>query len=199
MPIRPIRPICRNRNRNRNRDRNRNRNRFLFRLASGPHGPLQLPAGLCQHRNNTVALPGFSGPNPIPRPFDTDTDTDPDPDFPFLPLRETLPTRIRMGRVSRRERRERRERWGIGRGGMQLHRSSYQPLPCPVEKVYLKIPQKCWVQTIEPTHLHRQVENATAPSAGNSPDGDGKFWMGKRIPFRDDLHLLLQKRFGSRR
>ncbi|MDD8046323.1 MAG: hypothetical protein PHF14_07665 [Verrucomicrobiota bacterium] len=35
---------------------------------------------LCQHRNNTVALPGFSCPNPITRPFDTDTETDSDPD-----------------------------------------------------------------------------------------------------------------------
>ena len=26
---------------------------------------------------------------------------------------------------------------------------------------------------MEPTHPHRQVENATAPSAGGSPDGDG--------------------------
>ncbi|MDD8047602.1 MAG: hypothetical protein PHF14_14155 [Verrucomicrobiota bacterium] len=35
-------------------------------------------AGLCQHRNNTVALPGFSCPNPITTPFDTETDSDPD-------------------------------------------------------------------------------------------------------------------------
>ncbi len=35
-------------------------------MASGPHGPLQPPAGLCRHRNNTVALPGLSGLNPIP-------------------------------------------------------------------------------------------------------------------------------------
>jgi len=27
----------------------------------------------------------------------------------------------------------------------------------------------------------RLVENATAPSAGGSPDSDGKVWMGKRI------------------
>ncbi|MGI6300916.1 MAG: hypothetical protein ACOX52_07670 [Verrucomicrobiota bacterium] len=38
-------------------------------------------AELCQHRNNTVAIPGFSCPNPIPRPFDTETDSDPDPDL----------------------------------------------------------------------------------------------------------------------
>ncbi|MDI9385597.1 MAG: hypothetical protein QM518_14980, partial [Verrucomicrobiota bacterium] len=34
-----------------------------------------------QHRNNTVAVPGFSCPNPITRPFDTETDSDPDPDL----------------------------------------------------------------------------------------------------------------------
>ncbi|MDD8046029.1 MAG: hypothetical protein PHF14_06175 [Verrucomicrobiota bacterium] len=38
-------------------------------------------AELCQHRNNTVAVPGFSCPNPIPRSYDTDTDSDPDPDL----------------------------------------------------------------------------------------------------------------------
>ncbi|MGI6301853.1 MAG: hypothetical protein ACOX52_12480 [Verrucomicrobiota bacterium] len=38
-----------------------------------------------QHRNNTVALPGFSCPNPIPRPFDTDTDSDPDPELALPP------------------------------------------------------------------------------------------------------------------
>ncbi|MDD8046684.1 MAG: hypothetical protein PHF14_09500 [Verrucomicrobiota bacterium] len=37
-------------------------------------------AELCRHRNNTVAKPGFSCPNPIPRSFDTDTETDSDPD-----------------------------------------------------------------------------------------------------------------------
>jgi len=35
-------------------------------------------AGLCQHRNNTVALAGFSCPNPITFPFDTETDSEPD-------------------------------------------------------------------------------------------------------------------------
>ncbi|MGI6304122.1 MAG: hypothetical protein ACOX52_24200 [Verrucomicrobiota bacterium] len=37
-------------------------------------------AALCQHRNNTVATPGFSCPNPSACPFDTDSDSDPDPD-----------------------------------------------------------------------------------------------------------------------
>ncbi|MGI6302798.1 MAG: hypothetical protein ACOX52_17325 [Verrucomicrobiota bacterium] len=34
----------------------------------------------CPHPHNTVAVPGFSCPNPITRPFDTETDSDPDPD-----------------------------------------------------------------------------------------------------------------------
>ncbi len=37
-------------------------------------------AELCQYRNNTDLLAGFSCPNPIPRIFDTETDSDPDPD-----------------------------------------------------------------------------------------------------------------------
>jgi len=48
-------------------------------------------AELCQHRNNTVAVPGFSCPNPITRPFDTKTDSDPDPDLASpLPFSDTL-------------------------------------------------------------------------------------------------------------
>jgi hypothetical protein len=38
-------------------------------------------AELCQNRNNTVAAPGFSCPNPMPHPFDTETGSDPDPDL----------------------------------------------------------------------------------------------------------------------
>ena len=40
--------------------------------------PSNCPAELGQQRNNTVAVPGVSCPNPIPRPFDTETDSDPD-------------------------------------------------------------------------------------------------------------------------
>ena len=50
---------CRNRNRNRDRDRS------LPWLAPGPYAPPNCPAELRQHRNNTVAVPGFSCPNPI--------------------------------------------------------------------------------------------------------------------------------------
>ncbi|MGI6302950.1 MAG: hypothetical protein ACOX52_18090 [Verrucomicrobiota bacterium] len=38
-------------------------------------------AELCQHRNNTVAVPGCPCANPLTPPFDTDTDSDPDPDL----------------------------------------------------------------------------------------------------------------------
>ncbi|MGI6300017.1 MAG: hypothetical protein ACOX52_03010 [Verrucomicrobiota bacterium] len=37
---------------------------------------------------------------------------------------------------------------------------------------------------IDPTHAHNQLEKATAPSAGNSPDGHGESRMEKRRPFR---------------
>ena len=39
---------------------------------------------LCQNRNNTVAVPGFSCLNPSTSPFDTETDSDPDPDLASL-------------------------------------------------------------------------------------------------------------------
>ncbi|MDD8043436.1 MAG: hypothetical protein PHC78_06680, partial [Verrucomicrobiota bacterium] len=38
------------------------------------------PGEWCQHRNNTVGVPGSECPNPIRSPFDTETDSDPDPD-----------------------------------------------------------------------------------------------------------------------
>ncbi|MDD8047377.1 MAG: hypothetical protein PHF14_13010, partial [Verrucomicrobiota bacterium] len=60
-------------------------------------------AELCQHRNNTVAVPGSEWPNPIKRPFDTETDSDPDPD-----LASPLTFSDSDGEVSRRDRRGRR-------------------------------------------------------------------------------------------
>jgi len=43
----------------------------------------------------------------------------------------------------------------------------------------LIIPPKGREQSREPTHSHGQVENATAPSAGGSPDPDGQPRLGK--------------------
>ncbi|MGI6303693.1 MAG: hypothetical protein ACOX52_21930 [Verrucomicrobiota bacterium] len=40
---------------------------------------------------------------------------------------------------------------------------------------------------MDPTHALGQVENATAPSAGGSPDGDGEVRLGKAPTFSDDL------------
>ncbi|MGI6303351.1 MAG: hypothetical protein ACOX52_20155 [Verrucomicrobiota bacterium] len=40
-------------------------------------------AELCQHRNNTVAVPGSEWPNPLTRPFDTDPDSEPDLALPL--------------------------------------------------------------------------------------------------------------------
>ncbi|MGI6300080.1 MAG: hypothetical protein ACOX52_03325 [Verrucomicrobiota bacterium] len=37
---------------------------------------------------------------------------------------------------------------------------------------------------MNPTHPHSQIENATATSAGDSPDPDGKDRLGMRRPFR---------------
>ncbi|MDD8045632.1 MAG: hypothetical protein PHF14_04115 [Verrucomicrobiota bacterium] len=56
-------------------------------------------AELCRHRNNTVAIPGFSCPNPIPRSFDTETDSDPDPDLasPWTFLDGLWPESVRRG------------------------------------------------------------------------------------------------------
>ncbi|MDD8047321.1 MAG: hypothetical protein PHF14_12730 [Verrucomicrobiota bacterium] len=50
-------------------------------MGPGPHGMLKLRCRVFQHRNNTVAAPGFASPNPIPRSFDTEADSDPDPDL----------------------------------------------------------------------------------------------------------------------
>ncbi|MGI6301711.1 MAG: hypothetical protein ACOX52_11735 [Verrucomicrobiota bacterium] len=38
-------------------------------------------AELCRHPNHTVAVPGFSCPNPITCSFDPEADSDPDPDL----------------------------------------------------------------------------------------------------------------------
>jgi len=48
-----------------------------------------------------------------------------------------------------------------------------------------RFPRKCRRQSlIGTTHPHGQVENATAPSAGGSPDGNGEVRLRMRLPFR---------------
>ncbi|HCF95606.1 MAG TPA: hypothetical protein DEW46_11125, partial [Verrucomicrobia bacterium] len=42
----------------------------VWRLPS--EHPSNIASELGQHRNSTIALPGFLCPNPITRPFDTD-------------------------------------------------------------------------------------------------------------------------------
>ena len=96
--------------------------------------------------NNTVAVPGFSCPNPIPRPFDTETDSDPDLASPFT-LSDDL----------------------------QLHRSYYQQLSWSGENGFPKNPpHKGKGQGLDPHHPHGQVENVTAPSAGGSQGPAGR-------------------------
>ncbi|MGI6303069.1 MAG: hypothetical protein ACOX52_18705 [Verrucomicrobiota bacterium] len=104
-------------------------------------------AELCQYRNNTDLLAGFSCPNPIPRTFDTETDSDPDPDLasPWTfsdalqleAVRKGL--RIRMGRYPA----EIAEGGGVlGGGKRDLHRSRSQQLSWSTESVSLKITSK---------------------------------------------------------
>jgi hypothetical protein len=52
-----------------------------------------------------------------------------------------------------------------------------------------RVSPKCMDHGIDPTHPHGQVENATASSAGGSPDPDGKVRLGPRLPFSDGLDL----------
>ena len=46
---------------------------------------------------------------------------------------------------------------------------------------------------MEPTHPHGQGENATAPSAGGFPDGEGEGRMEKAAALSDSLWLLRQR------
>ena len=47
-----------------------------------------------------------------------------------------------------------------------------------------KQPQKSRLQSMEPTHPDRLVENVTAPSAGGFPGPDGEVRLRMRLPFR---------------
>ncbi len=72
----------------------------------------------------------------------------------------------------------------LGGGKRDLHRSRFQQLPWSTASVSLKKPQKGRLQSMEPTHPDRQLENVTAPSAGGSPDPDGEVRLRMRLPFR---------------
>ncbi|MGI6300022.1 MAG: hypothetical protein ACOX52_03035 [Verrucomicrobiota bacterium] len=49
---------------------------------------------------------------------------------------------------------------------------------------------------MEPTHFHRQFENATAPSAGGSPGPDGEVRLRMRLPFRTTSGFAILVRAG---
>jgi hypothetical protein len=93
------------------------------------------------------------------------------------------------GEVSRRDRRGRRGRRRIGRGKRDLHRSRFQQLPWSTESVSLKKPQKSRLQSMEPAHPDRLLENVTAPSAGGFPGPDGEVRLRIRLPFRTTSSL----------
>jgi hypothetical protein len=63
---------------------------------------------------------------------------------------------------------------GVLKGERDLHRSRFQQLPWSTESVSRKKPRKSRLQSMEPTHPDRLVENVTAPSAGGFPGPDGK-------------------------
>ena len=58
--------------------------------------------------------------------------------------------------------------------GLQIRRSCLLYLPWSSETVYLKTSPKGGDQSMNPTHHQGEVENATASSAGGSPDSDEK-------------------------
>ncbi|MGI6302123.1 MAG: hypothetical protein ACOX52_13870 [Verrucomicrobiota bacterium] len=129
-------------------------------------------------------VPGFSCPNPIPPPFDTETDSDPDPDLPSPSTFSDSPSlspplrhRALCGRLSGSEwggsRGDRRGRRGLLERGnaASLERFSATALVCRKRISPKSPPPKSMDQGLDTTHHHGQVENATAPSAGGSPDG----------------------------
>ena len=63
---------------------------------------------------------------------------------------------------------------GYWEGGLQIRRSWFQQLPWFAENSISKKTPKGEDQSTDPTHPRGQIENATAPSAGGSPDPDAK-------------------------
>ncbi len=81
--------------------------------------------------------------------------------------------RIRMGRYPAEIAEGAEVYW---EGERDLHWSRFQQLPWSTESVSLKITPKSRLQSMEPTHPDRLVENVTAPSAGGFQVG----WGGLR-------------------
>ncbi len=69
--------------------------------------------------------------------------------------------------------RSQRAQRGLGKGGMQFRQSCFLQLPWSAENDVPKTlpPNKAWIRGMAPTHPRCQIENATAISAGGSPDG----------------------------
>ena len=83
---------------------------------------------------------------------------------------------------SQRAQRSQRIDW---KGGMQFHRSYFLQLPWSSENGFFQYPPpKSMDQGVGPIPPHGQVENVTAPSAGDSPGPDGEVGLRMRLPFR---------------
>jgi hypothetical protein len=116
-----------------------------------------------------------------------------------------LPTPLAKARPKRSSdpdgedsRRDRRGRRGVlGGGGRDLHRSRFQQLPWSTESVSLKIPPQSRLQSMDPTHPDRLVENVTAPSAGGFPGPDGEVRLRMRLPFRTGSSQWLSEKARS--
>jgi hypothetical protein len=70
--------------------------------------------------------------------------------------------------------RSQRPQRGIGKGGILMGQSCFLQRPWSAENDVPKIlppKNKAWIRGMAPTHPRCQIENATAISAGGSPDG----------------------------
>ena len=164
--------VNRNRNRNRDRDRDRNRDRSVL---NGTHGPLKLRCRVASSAQQRFPVSYVRIPSrvcSIPIPIATPT--------PILlchwPFRTTFNLSRRVGR----------SRTSTSRSGS-------------AETVYLKRSSQRQGAEHE-TYPPRQAgRNATAPSAGGSPDPNGKLSSGKRLPIRTTFcEVSIDCRVGDR-
>ncbi|MGI6301857.1 MAG: hypothetical protein ACOX52_12500 [Verrucomicrobiota bacterium] len=90
------------------------------------------------------------------------------------------------GGVSRRDRRGRRGRRGlIGKGECSCIEAFFcNYLGLQKTDFSNILPQKVWIRALPLRPPHGQVENVTAPSAGDSPGPDGEVGLRMRLPFR---------------